>query len=192
MGIPMRPDGYVLLSDILSLEWFQKENVTEDMIKNMVKNNAKQRFGLAVPEGETETHIRAHQGHSIQSVQDDALLEDITKPADLKVLCHGTFQESLPSIRKQGLRSQGRNHIHCAALDLTHETYRTSVINGTRGECDAVIFIDVPAAMKAGIKFHKSSNNVVLTRGLDGVLPSKFFKKVEVWNWDQQGWEVEM
>ena len=32
--------------------------------------------------------------------------------------------------------------------------------------------------MKDGIKFYISSNNVILTEGVDGILYSKYFKKV--------------
>ena len=34
------------------------------------------------------------------------------------------------------------------------------------------------AAMKDGIEFFISGNNVILTEGIDGTLPAKYFKKV--------------
>lgn len=40
------------------------------------------------------------------------------------------------------------------------------------------IEIDMPAAIKDGINFYVSSNNVILTEGVDGVLSPKYFKKV--------------
>ena len=33
-------------------------------------------------------------------------------------------------------------------------------------------------AMKDGIKFFKSTNNVILTEGINGILPTKYFKSV--------------
>ncbi len=41
-----------------------------------------------------------------------------------------------------------------------------------------IIQIDMASAMKEGIEFFISSNNVILTEGIDGVLPPKFFLKV--------------
>lgn len=32
--------------------------------------------------------------------------------------------------------------------------------------------------MKDGIKFYISSNNVILTEGIEGLLPTKYFKRV--------------
>jgi 2'-phosphotransferase len=44
---------------------------------------------------------------------------------------------------------------------------------------DLLIYVDLPKAMAAGVKFFKSTNNVVLTRGLheSGVLPAMFFQR---------------
>ena len=40
------------------------------------------------------------------------------------------------------------------------------------------IEIDMFKAIKDGINFYISSNNVILTEGIDGTLPPKYFKKV--------------
>jgi 2'-phosphotransferase len=47
-----------------------------------------------------------------------------------------------------------------------------------RSSCDIYIEIDMFAAIKDGIKFYISSNNVILTEAIDGVLNPKYFKKV--------------
>lgn len=46
-------------------------------------------------------------------------------------------------------------------------------------DVDLLIYVDLPKAMAAGVKFFKSTNNVVLTRGMDesGVLPAMFFQR---------------
>ena len=67
-----------------------------------------------------------------------------------------------------------RNHIHFAPGMPKEE----GVISGMRATCDIYIEIDMEAAIKDGIKFYISSNNVILTEGVDGVLSPKYFKRV--------------
>ena len=67
-----------------------------------------------------------------------------------------------------------RNHIHFAPGMPKEE----GVISGMRGSCDVYIFIDLEKAIKDGIKFFISSNNVILTEGVEGTLHPKYFKKV--------------
>lgn len=52
-----------------------------------------------------------------------------------------------------------RNHIHFAPGMPKEE----GVVSGMRGSCDVIIQIDLKAAMKDGIEFYISSNNVILT-----------------------------
>lgn len=67
-----------------------------------------------------------------------------------------------------------RNHIHFAP-GMPKED---GVISGMRRTCDVYITIDMFAAIKDGIDFYISTNNVILTEGIDGVLPAKYFKSV--------------
>ncbi|OMH85684.1 tRNA 2'-phosphotransferase 1 [Zancudomyces culisetae] len=48
-----------------------------------------------------------------------------------------------------------------------------------RASADIYIYIDVKSAMDDGIEFFISENNVILTSGIDGVLPTRHFKKVD-------------
>ena len=43
-----------------------------------------------------------------------------------------------------------------------------------RGSCDVFIEIELEKAIKDGIEFFISTNNVILTRGINGVLPPVF------------------
>lgn len=72
-------------------------------------------------------------------------------------------------IKNSGLNRMKRNHIHFAA------GYKKDVISGMRGNCDVFIEIDMGKAMNDGIVFYMSENEVILTSGLDGVLPIKYF-----------------
>lgn len=67
-----------------------------------------------------------------------------------------------------------RNHIHFAPGLPKKE----GVISGMRKSCDVYIELDLFKAMKEGIDFYISSNNVILTEGVNGVLLPKYFKKV--------------
>jgi hypothetical protein len=75
-----------------------------------------------------------------------------------------------------GLRARERNHIHIAV----GEPGAGTVISGARASSDVLIYIDVEAAMAAGVKFYMSTNRVILTRGEGdtGVLSPKFFARV--------------
>jgi 2'-phosphotransferase len=53
-----------------------------------------------------------------------------------------------------------------------------------RGTCDIYIEIDLEGAMKDGIKFYISSNNVILTEGDNGTLSPKYLKKITRKNGD--------
>lgn len=84
--------------------------MTLEQIKYVVDNNDKQRFKLIQEQG--EYLIRANQGHSIKSVNQDQLLERLAEP--LPVAVHGTSLDSWQSIKQQGLLCMKRNHIHLA------------------------------------------------------------------------------
>ena len=54
------------------------------------------------------------------------------------------------------------------------------VISGMRGTSTILIYLDLPAALNAGLKFGRSDNGVILTEGDEsGMVPIKFFKRVE-------------
>ena len=74
-----------------------------------------------------------------------------------------------------------RNHVHL--VPAGHKEAAT----GSRKWADVGIYVDVGAAMEAGMKFFRSANNVILTRGLAGsggtgggewAVPVRFFRQV--------------
>lgn|GEM_PF-4081194 len=98
----------------------------------------------------------------------------IEDPTLYPVVIHGTFSKFWKLIKQEGLKRMSRNHIHFAPGMPQEE----GVISGMRSTCDIYIQIDMEAAIKDGIKFYISSNNVILTEGVDGVLSPKYFKRV--------------
>jgi 2'-phosphotransferase len=139
--------------------------------------------------------IRANQGHSIK-VDAEGLLVPITQEANNipETVVHGTDERAWNLILKGGgLRRMGRNHIHFASglpagfktldasTDSTAEEKESApVISGMRKNSSILIFIDINAALAAGIKFFVSENGVILTEGNEqGILSYEFFKRVE-------------
>lgn len=56
---------------------------------------------------------------------------------------------------------------------------KKGVICGMRNSCQVVVEVNMVRAMlEGGISFYISSNQVILTPGIDGVLPAKYFRQV--------------
>jgi len=56
---------------------------------------------------------------------------------------------------------------------------KKGVISGMRNSCQMVVEVNMVRAMlEGGIPFYISSNQVILTAGIDGVLPAKYFRQV--------------
>jgi 2'-phosphotransferase len=67
-----------------------------------------------------------------------------------------------------------RTHIHMA----TGYPDDSSVISGARSSADVFIIIDMEKALSDGIEFYRSTNGVILSSGIDGVLEPKYFKDI--------------
>ena len=50
------------------------------------------------------------------------------------------------------------------------------VLSGMRHSCDTYIELDLAKAMKDGIPFFISKNNVILTKGIEGRLPRVLYE----------------
>ncbi|EAR94249.1 RNA 2'-phosphotransferase, Tpt1/KptA family protein (macronuclear) [Tetrahymena thermophila SB210] len=176
-GLNMGSDGYVLLQEIMSRNDFS--TITFDKVKSVVDNNDKKRFEMIQKEhnGKIEWFIRASQGHTISSINDEELLDKISLDvaSSLGIVVHGTYKQFWEPISKEGLKTMQRNHIHFA-IGYPGDK---EVISGMRKTCDVYIEIDLVKAINDGIDFFMSKNNVVLTSGINKVLPPKYFKVVK-------------
>lgn len=79
----------------------------------------------------------------------------------------------MDSIKTDGLKSMNRNHIHFTNKDKFDD--KTS---GFRESSQILIYIDFKRSIDDGIKFYKSENNVILSSGINGSIPSKYFQKI--------------
>jgi 2'-phosphotransferase len=67
-----------------------------------------------------------------------------------------------------------RKHIHFAkSLDA---------VSGKRSDCNLLVYVDMAKAMDDGIVFYESSNGVILTEGIDGILDPKYLSFNEIKN----------
>ncbi|KAL0346888.1 UNVERIFIED_CONTAM: tRNA 2'-phosphotransferase 1 [Sesamum calycinum] len=157
LKLDMRSDGYVKVQDVLKLNLKTFANIplrshTIEDVREAVRKDNKQRFSLLEENG--ELLIRANQG-----------------------CVHGTYKRNLESILEVGLKRMKRLHVHFSCgLPTDGE-----VISGMRRDVNVLIFLDVRKALEEGMKLYISDNRVILTEGFDGVVPVKYFLKIESW-----------
>jgi hypothetical protein len=93
---------------------------------------------------------------------------------------HGTYSRHLNSILGNGLMAGGkqgaafRNHVHFQP----HAPGDPRVISGMRHNCEIAIWVDLREALRNDIPFYVSRNKVVITPGINGVLPKEYIQKV--------------
>ncbi|CAA7033156.1 unnamed protein product [Microthlaspi erraticum] len=178
LRLSMRGDGFVKVEDLLKLNLkttanLQLKSHTIDEIREAVRRDNKQRFSLIEENG--EFLIRANQGHSITTVESEKLLKPILSPEEAPVCVHGTYKKNLESILASGLKRMNRLHVHFSCGLPTDG----QVISGMRRDVNVLIFLDIKKALQDGIAFYVSENKVILTEGVDGVVPVDYFQKID-------------
>lgn len=171
----LKPDklGRIPLSLLLDQDQMKELGVTRDLILEVVESNDKQRFRLDLIDG--IEMIGANQGHSKEigdKIDNEKLMTKITTPIDLCV--HGTYSKVINQIKKTGLKTMSRTHIHFASGYPDNE----KVISGARTNTNVFIELDMGKAMADGITFYLSSNGVILSDGIDGTIEPKYFKNI--------------
>jgi len=181
LGLEVLRGGYVRVRDLLEVDHGRYfAGYTENDIVRIVRNNDKQRFALGEDERAGLT-VRANQGHTGSTgaaVDDESLLTEVSSLEELErrgeTCVHGTYWSCWESIKAEGLKPMGRNHVHFAI----HVPNTGEVVSGMRASCEIFIFLDVRKALGAGLKLYRSSNSVLLSRGFDGIIPPEFFLRV--------------
>ncbi len=110
MGLNIEKDGYVSVSELLRHRDFRGYKVED--IKWVIANNDKKRFEVSEIQGMEK--IRAVQGHSIETIVDEELLDLINNPSEVPYCIHGTYRKYMDSIMESGLKRMQRNHMHFA------------------------------------------------------------------------------
>lgn len=169
LGLIPDSEGYVKLDHLLNKTNQSSNNnpLTTDEVLNLVKNCPKQRFGIKTVE--SDLFIRANQGQSKKVgalINSDKLLVKLTEP--IEGVFHGTYKKHLQSIQSSGLNRMDRKHIHFAKS--------ANAKSGQRTNCNMFVFVNMKQAMADGIIFYESANGVILTEGIDGILPAKYLE----------------
>ncbi|EEF39900.1 tRNA 2'-phosphotransferase, putative [Ricinus communis] len=90
---------------------------------------------------------------------------------------HGTYKKNLGFILEYGLKRMQRLHVHFSCgLPTDGE-----VISDMRRNVNVLIYLDMKKALEDGMKLYISDNRVILTESFDGVVPVKYFEKIESW-----------
>ena len=169
VGIAIRPDGFCFVSDVLRAEVMLGASVED--VERVVRLSDKQRYEVRTEDG--ELLIRARQGHSMPEVRDDQLLRRLkVDDDDLPEVCvHCTFKKHLRSILCVGLLPGGtrgsRNHVHFVPYEP-----------GWQGRTDLAIYLHLPVAVADGVPFFISSNDVILSPGVNGVISAGYIYRI--------------
>lgn len=146
------------------------KTITKEELLFIVSSNSKKRLELEERSG--KLFIRAVQGHNQEvgsKLIDEEAFTIIPFEDALDELYHGTETKFVSSIMKNGLLRMGRKHIHLVSV-----LPRSKQISGFKMVSDTIIVINMKKAMEDGIVFLKSSNNVILTEGINGCIPPKY------------------
>ena len=169
-GLAIDDGGFIAFDELKNHKRLRSHKITEEQVLNIVKNCAKQRF-FAERREDGKLYIRANQGHSIEvHVQ----MEKVESPEAIPLVIHGTYTKFWDAIKQTGLNKMSRLHVHFTAGELGDG----EVISGMRATADIWIYIDAAKAMADGIVFYRSANNVILSEGINGVVPTKYFSRV--------------
>jgi putative RNA 2'-phosphotransferase len=154
IGMTLDENGWVSVDELV----FRAQKVmplTQKMVEFVVKNNVKQRFCLS----EDGKMIRANQGHTVKV---DLDLPDVEPP---EYLYHGTAEQFMESISKEGLKPMKRHDVH---LSFSEETaYKVAVRHGK----PVILVVEAGRMYRQGYRFQCTKNNVWLTEKV----PAKFF-----------------
>lgn len=155
--------GFISIENVLN--WLNKDKIyaTKEMISKIVTEDLKGRY--TIKEENNVKYIRANQGHSFPVELLELKPITLDNVSDYSIILHGTYQKFKDSISKDGLKSMSRQHVHMISLS------NPDCFNMLRHDIDMYVIIDITKALKDGMLFYESANNVVLC---PNYIPSKY------------------
>lgn len=146
-SLSLDAEGWAEVDQLLSGMAMKGLLLSRSDLEYVVQNNDKSRFSFDT----SGSKIRANQGHSLTV---DLKLEPKQPPS---VLYHGTHENAVSAILREGLRKMKRQHVH---LSSTVET--ATSVGGRRGK-PMIFIVDAEHMALNGYLFYRSENGVWLT-----------------------------
>ena len=113
------------------------------------------------------------------SIRLDALCGDpVYDLRDGEVCCHGTYGRHLTSILTHGLMAGGeRGRSYRRQVHFSVRNPGEAVLSGMRESCQIAVYMDLLRASRDGVLSYRSSNDVLLSKGWDGVVPPQYIER---------------
>lgn len=143
-GVTLDENGWINIDELLKGCKANGCSIPRSVFDEIVLTNEKKRFTVL------GKRVRAAQGHSVDV---DLKYMPVEPP---EFLWHGTAQPALSGIKKEGLKSQSRQHVHLSA-DLS-----TAEKVGSRRGKPVILLIKAREAHAKGVKFYLADNGVWL------------------------------
>lgn len=158
IDIELDENGWARVDELI--EKINQKGIKIDLtiLKTIVETNNKKRFAF----NENGDKIRASQGHSI------SIDLGYTPQKPPSVLFHGTAQQNVESILKNGIEKRSRQHVHLSA-DVD-----TALKVGQRHGKPIILQINSASMFEQNHSFFISENGVWLT----DFVPSKYILKI--------------
>lgn len=140
-------NGWANVEELITKSTNDSQGFTFEELDEIVQTNDKKRFIF----NEDKTKIRANQGHSIDV---DLALKPQQPP---EFLYHGTAENNVNSILKNGIEKRNRQHVHLS------QDKETATKVGMRHGKPIILTIKTGKMSQDGILFYLSENSVWLT-----------------------------
>ena len=147
IGLALDPQGWASIDELVEKGNAAGTKFGRDDLLHVVETSDKKRFSVSAD----GSRIRAAQGHSV-SVE---LGLAPRQPPPL--LYHGTATRFVASILSEGLKPQGRQHVHLSLDEAT------ALRVGQRHGKPSILRVDAHAMHAKGFKFYLADNGVWLT-----------------------------
>jgi putative RNA 2'-phosphotransferase len=155
-NITLDPHGWTLVRDLLRSLRRNGHDVTDEVLKEIVAQDAKGRFSFS----DDGRLIRANYGHSVN------VTPDIPASMPPDILYHGTARQNLPAIKDEGLLRLSRRFVH-----LTRDIENAFAV-GSRHGSPVVIVVDTDAMYADGLTFYEMTGQIWLTESV----PANYLK----------------